>query len=126
MQSWASSVQIISDIAKAQPQMAHCAYICTWLGKQVDLLQAIPNISNLFQPLENVLFLHFIPALIGKPISDLEHSLFILPVCLGGLGICDPQTLANSEFAALVKVIQLLVNCILHQYGTFNTDITAN
>ena len=68
-------------------------------------------------------FHHFIPALVGKPVSDLERSLFALPVRLGGLGICDPRALANSEFAASVKVTQPLVNCILHQQGTFNTDI---
>ena len=80
------------------------------------------NIFDLFHPLENALFHHFIPALIGKPVSDLEHS----SIHLGGLGTCDPWALANPEFVVLVnynKVTQPLVNCILHQQGTFNTDI---
>ena len=51
----------------------------------------------------------------GKPISDLERALFALPVRLGGLGICNPQALADSEFAASVKVTRPLVECILHQ-----------
>ena len=41
----------------------------------------------------------------GKPVSDLERALFALPVRLGGLGICNPQTLADSEFAASAKII---------------------
>ena len=75
--------------------------------------------------MEDAIFHHFVPALVGKPVSDLEHALFVLPVRLGDLGICDPQTLANSEFAASVKVTQPLVNNILYQQGTFNTDIAC-
>lgn len=103
--------------------MAYCAYIHGLASKWTYFLRTITNISDLLQPLEDVIFHHFIPALVGKPVSDLERSLFALPVRLGGLGICDPRALANSEFAASVKVTQPLVNCILHQQGTFNTDI---
>ena len=59
----------------------------------------------------------------GKPVSDLERALFALPVRLGGLGICNPQTLADSEFAASVKVTRPLVECILHQQGAYIADI---
>ena len=38
-----------------------------------------------WQPLEDAIFHHFIPALVGKPVSDLERALFVLPVRLGGL-----------------------------------------
>ena len=59
----------------------------------------------------------------GKPVSDLERVLFDLPVRLGGLGICNPQALADSEFAASVKVTRPLVECILHQQGAYIADI---
>ena len=65
------------------------------------------------------------PWLVSHAVIDLKRALFALPVCLGGLGICDPRTLANSEFAASAEVIQPSVNNILHQQGTFNTDIIA-
>ena len=64
------------------------------------------QIYDLLQSLEDAIFHHFIPALVGKPVSDLEQALFALPVHLGGLGICYPQVLADSEFAASVKVNQ--------------------
>ena len=79
--------------------MADCAYIRTWLGKQVDLLQTVPNISDLFQ---NVFFYHFIPALVGKPISDLKCALLILPVHLGGV------------ILGHLLILNLLL-CIVHQ-----------
>ena len=51
------------------------------------------------------------------------RALFALPVHLGGLGICNPQALADSEFAASVKVTWPLVECILRQRGTYIADI---
>ena len=80
---------------------------------------------DLLQPLEDAIFHHFIPALVDKPVSGLEQALFALPVCLGGLGICNPQVLADSEFAASVKVTWALVECILHQRGTYIIDIVC-
>ena len=82
-------------------------------------------ISDLLQPLEDAIFHHFIPALVDKPVSGLEQALFALPVCLGGLGICNPQALADSEFAASIKVTRALVECILRQRGTYIIDIIA-
>ena len=51
--------------------------------------------------------------------------MFALPVRLGGLGISSPQELSDSEFSASVNVTQPLVECLIHQKGTFNADIIA-
>ena len=51
--------------------------------------------------------------------------MFALPVRLGGLGICNPQALADSEFAASVKVSRPLIECILLQRVTYIADIIA-
>ena len=67
----------------------------------------------------------FIPALVGKPVSDVERALFTLPVRLGGLGISNPQALSDSEFAASVRATYPLVDSIIHQKSTLNADITA-
>ena len=109
VKSWAASLLTLSNIGKAHPHMAYCAYVHGLANKWTYFLRTIPNISDLLQPLEDVIFHHFIPALI---VSDLERALFALPVRLGGLGICDPRALADTEFAASVNhwLIVLLIN----------------
>ena len=81
----------------------------------------IPDISDLLQPLETAIFHCFIAALVGKPVSDVEHALLALPVHLWGLDISDPQTIADSEFVVSIKVTRPLVDCILQQQGSFGS-----
>ena len=50
-------------------------------------LRTLPNVSDFFQPLESIIIQEFIPAVIGKFVSDLERDLFALSVRMGeGLG----------------------------------------
>ena len=114
---------MLSKIGKSHSHVAYCAYVHGLANKWTYFLRTIPNIFDLLQPLEDAIFHHFIPALVGKPASDLEWALFVLPVCLGGLGICNPQALADFKFAASVKVTRPLVECILRQRGTYIDDI---
>ena len=57
----------LSNIGKTHPHVAYCAYIHGLANKWTYFLT---NISDL-QPSENAIFHHFIPALVGKPASDL-------------------------------------------------------
>ena len=55
--------------------------------------------GSLFQPLENVIHQHFIPALTGQdPCSGLERELLALPCRLGGLNIPNPTTICEFQF----------------------------
>ena len=121
--SWTASLLTLSKIGKSHPHVAYCAYVHSLANKWTYFLRTIPNISDLLQPLEDAIFHHFILALVSKPVSDLELALFALPVHLGGLGICNPQAVADSEFAASIKVTRPLVECILRQRGTYIADI---
>ena len=88
------------------------------VNKWTYFLWTIPDISDLLQPLETAIFYRFIPALVGKPVSDVEHALLALSVRLGGLGISDPRTIADSEFAASIKVTRPL-----QQQGSFGSTV---
>ena len=56
------------------------------------------NCSQLFQELELLLFSRFLPAMFGVEVSAVERYLFALPLRLGGLGICNPVSLASHLF----------------------------
>ena len=54
----------------------------------VYIMRTIPDVSPLFQPLEDVIHLKLIPSLAGhSACSTLEREALSLPCHLGGLGI---------------------------------------
>ena len=70
-----------------------------WHSTQV--MRTIDSVGSLFQPLENVIHQHFIPALTGQdPCSGLEWELLALPCRLGGLNI-----LVNFNFLHLKESV---------------------
>ena len=91
-------------------RMLHLLMACVINGL---VLHTIPRVSELLKPLEEVITLKFIPALVGRAVSVEERALLALPIRLGGLGIVDPQTVSGSEFAASEKVTSPLVARIL-------------
>ena len=65
----------------------------------------------------------FIPALTARLVSDDERALLALPIRLGGLGIADPQTISDFEFAASERVTSPLVGLILKQDMSFRCHV---
>ena len=121
--SWSRCVAQLSDIAKVHPHAAYSAFTHGLCNKWTYFLHTIPGISSLLQPLEVVISSKFIPALTGRLVSDDERALLALPIRLGGLGIVDPQTVSDSEFAASEKVTSPLVGLILQQDLSFGCHV---
>ena len=71
------------------------------------------KISNLLQPLEPAILKEFILATAGKSISDLDKDLFSLPVQMGGLGLCNPSTIADFDHHSplIQDIIQQRMKC---------------
>ena len=63
----------------------------------------------------------FIPAVIGRKVSDTHRKLFALPVRLGGLGIVNPVEAADKEYQTSIKVTEDLVDLIYHQATSLKT-----
>ena len=82
----------LSDIARTQPHAAHSAFTCGLSCQWSYLSRTIPDIADLFTPLDNVINTHFIPTLTGHDsINDVERRLLALPPRLGGLGLTIPS-----------------------------------
>jgi hypothetical protein len=63
------------------------------------LHRVIPDIGNLFVPIEEALNKHFFPALAGKvDISEILRELFALPVKVAGMAIPNPITSAEINY----------------------------
>jgi hypothetical protein len=97
---WIDDVDQLAEIAKDEPQAAYSSFTKAVSHRWSYIQRTIPNISNLFTPLENAIRERLIPNLVGRKISDIERRIFALPVRLGGMGISDPTQTADHEFYA--------------------------
>ena len=80
--------------------------------------RTIDNISHLFQPLEDTIRDKFIPAIVGRKVSNIERRMLALPVRLGGLSIQNPVETADIEYTSSVKNTENLTNLIYSQERT--------
>ena len=63
---WCDEILTLSAIAKTHPHSAYCAFVLGILHKWNYVMRTIESVGSLFQPLENVIHQHFIPALTEK------------------------------------------------------------
>ena len=102
-------------------------------------MRTIPDITDLLQPLEDVIHQSFIPALFGRPsCSSTERDLYALPVRLGGLGLMNPCSAASSfrgscspctqnnplEKTIVITRHYLEIQCIVSSPPLLNTVLT--
>ena len=83
--------------------------------------RTIPDISNLFVPLEDAIRNLFIPSLVGRKILEVERKILALPVRLGGMSIRNP-TMSSEEFDASTTITQNLTEIIVNQEKDFSNN----
>ena len=80
------------------------------------LSRTVPDIGNLFQPLEDIIHQRFLPVLTGQnTFSDSVRDLLALPTRLGGLGIANPVKQAESQHHTSRRVTAPLIKHIIEQ-----------
>ena len=112
---WVQDVQALAEVAQDEPQAAYTSFTKAVSHRWTYVQRTIPDIAHLFEPLEKAIRNTLIPALVGRQISDLERKIFALPVKLGGMGLYDPTSTAESEFKASTEITANLTNIIRRQ-----------
>ena len=121
--NWVNNVIALSHIATTQPHAAYSAFTHGLVHKWSYLARTVPDITRLFQPLEDVIRTKFIPCLTGRaPPNDLERNLLSLPPRLGGLGIPNPTITSDTEYTASRSVCKPLYNLILLYDSSYPTE----
>ena len=78
-------------------------------------MRTVPGIDSLFQPLEDEIRHHFLPALTGREAPDTERELIALPARQGGLGIPIPTRAASRQFMGSMEITAPLAGLIVQQ-----------
>ena len=110
---WKECLLNLVSIAKTHPHLAYSNYIRSFKMKWVYFQRTVPNISEMFQPLEDVLRHQLIPLLVGKHVSDLERRILALPIRMGGMALENPVVTANLEYNDSRFTTEPLVSLIL-------------
>ena len=113
----------LAEVADIFPHAAYAAFTHGLFSCWSYLMRTIPDITDLLQPLEDVIHQSFIPVLFGRPpCSSIERDLYALPVHLGGLGLMNPCSAASSAFHDSEKLTAPLVALIAAQCMTQTVD----
>ena len=111
----------MSSIALTHPHSAYCAFVHGVVPKWNYVMRTIKSVGLLFQPLEEVIHQHFIPALTGQnPCCKLERDLLSLPSQLGGLNIPIPTQNSDHQFSASTQISAPLTSLIISQSKEFS------
>ena len=120
---WIHEIETLSSIAITQPHAAYAALTHGLARRWTYLARTIPNIADLFKPLEDIIQQRLLPSLTGRnAFNDGERDLIALPVHLGGLGIIDPSRQTTFQHDASEKITALLVALILQQSHIYPSE----
>ena len=101
VQVWSEEAKQLSKIAEAQPQAAYCAFTHGLSSCWLFICRTVPGISSYLQPFDYVISQVFIPTITGRsPPYDSIRKLFYLPARWDDLGLPEPSSICDSEFAA--------------------------
>ena len=113
VQDWVQEIDTLSSIAQSQPHAAFAALTHGLISKWNFLQRSMPDIGDLFQPLEDAIRFNLLPALTGKDgFTDQERALLELPARLGGLGITNTTKVASSNHQNSTSLTKPLVQLI--------------
>ena len=110
-----ADISELSKIAQEAPQIALSAFN-TGLSQRWKFLQrTVSDTRKMFEPLERSIRDEFIPALLGRQVSDTERRILALPYRYGGMGILNPIDTADREYRASREITSDLTDLIYQQ-----------
>ena len=112
---WIETVKSLAKIAEVEPHAAFTAYTRSLQCQWTFLARVMPDISDLFEPLEHIIRTVFIKTLIKRDANDVEWDMLGLPARLGGLGITNPVISTPLSHTNSLIISSLLVKLIRDQ-----------
>jgi len=115
---WVASIQKLSCATRRFPQEGLCALTKSLQMEWTFLQRVIPCYSSFFQPLEDAITSHFLPALFHTEIVP-PRELTRLPRKNAGLGIPDPTEQKDQSFSTSSKASRLLMKSLVNHSAPF-------
>ena len=120
MAGWVKEIEHLPSIAISQPHAAYAAFTHGLIhNKWTYFSRTIPNLEELFEPLEDTIQQQFLPSLTGQnAFNDNERDLMALPSCHGGQ--------ASTHNEASKKITEPLFKLIHQQSHTYPLEVRTS
>jgi len=105
---WVKDLELLSKYAQDDPQAAYSAFTKGLCSRWTHFQKTVLDMSELFEPLENAIRDHLIPALIRREVSEAERQILALSLQHGGLGLTDPWETAKTEYKHSTQITDKL------------------
>ena len=89
-------------------------------------MRTIPGMHEFIKPVDDVIRLELLPALLNSIVSEVDRQLYSLPLRHGGLGIPILSEIAESQFKASQAITLLLVTIMVTQGNTLPNKTEVN
>ena len=123
MDEWTAQLQILSQIARTQPQAAYSAFITGFRHKISFYMRTISGAFTQFKRLDEVVQSEFIPVITGGVFcNEMERKLIALPPKLGGLGIPILAEISNDGFENTIMLTECFSTKIINQMHQYEPD----
>ena len=124
---WCSELHHLANFAKTQPHAAYSAFAHSILSQYTYFMRMISGIHKFIKPVEVVISLELLPALLNSIVPEVDRQLYLLLLRHGGLRIPMLSEIAESQFEALQTITLPLVTIMITQSSTLpNTTVEVN
>jgi len=95
---------LLSKYAQDDPQAAYSVVTKGLCSRWAHFQRTVPDMSELFESLENAIRDQLIPALVEREVSEAKRQILALPLQHGGLGLTDPRETAKTEYKHYTQI----------------------
>ena len=89
-------------------------------------MRTIPGMHELIKPVDDLIRLELLPALLNSIVSEVDSQLYSLPLRHGGLGIPILSEIAKSQFEVSQAITLPLVTIVVKQGNTLRRKTDVN
>ena len=113
--NWVKAVMLLATVADTEPHAAYTAYTRSLQCQWSFIMRVMTDISDLFEPLEQVITTVFLKSLLKRDVNANEREILSLPARLGGLGIVNPVDASRLAHDSSIKISEPLIDLLTEQ-----------
>jgi hypothetical protein len=120
---WVAAVQTLRVVAKCYPQTAYAGFTFCLQNKWQYVQRVVADTAPFFAPLEEAIRTHFLPSLLGLPLTEIDgdyRQLLTHSVKMGGLAIRNPMDKAPRVHLALIAATHHLTASLVQAATWFD------
>ena len=123
---WCNELHPLAELAKTQPHAAYSAFTHSISSQYTYFTRMIPGMCEFIKPVDDVMRLELLPALLNSIVLQVDRQLYSPPICHGGLGIPILIEITESQFEVSQAITLPLVTIMITEGNTLPNKTEVN